>query len=239
MDHFNIESELTGYYLVLDTVSDGAMVALFNAKRHKVTLQTAFKYAKLRGQAEYIIPMIEEVMHLAKSGPDQLKGIIVNQGPGSYTAIRIGLAAAEGLAIGLAIPIIGINSLSTYLHGDKLNNSTLCVLEAGKMERIVAFDPDKPAFVAPNDLPDWINAQRGKRDEPLILIGNSGKEVAELLQKAGLKITIASYMPSLMVMMKIGLDRLRHEGVNLTPPEPYYLRAADVILPIAKQKSKS
>ena len=60
-----------------------------------------------RGHAERLVPMIEELLdgHVPAR-------IIVGVGPGSFTGLRVGIAAAHGMAIGWSIPLSGMNSLA-------------------------------------------------------------------------------------------------------------------------------
>lgn len=61
-----------------------------------------------RGHAEHLFPMIEEVLAEAGMGYGGLTRIAVCTGPGSFTGLRIGVAAARGLGVGCGIPVIGI-----------------------------------------------------------------------------------------------------------------------------------
>jgi tRNA threonylcarbamoyladenosine biosynthesis protein TsaB len=49
--------------------------------------------------------------------PAELEGIVVGRGPGSFTSIRIGLAAARALALSLNIPVAGASTLDAYADG--------------------------------------------------------------------------------------------------------------------------
>lgn len=60
-----------------------------------------------RGHAERLLPMVERL--LAGRRPD---AVLVDCGPGSFTGVRVGLAAAQGLRIGWSVPLAGYSSLS-------------------------------------------------------------------------------------------------------------------------------
>ena len=60
-----------------------------------------------RGHAERLVPMIEALL-----GGRRPRSILVDCGPGSFTGVRVGLAAAHGLAIGWDVPLAGYSSLA-------------------------------------------------------------------------------------------------------------------------------
>ena len=70
-----------------------------------------------KGQAERLIPLLEEV--LAEGGLEwsDLKALAVGTGPGNFTGVRIAVAAARGLALGLGIPAVGVTRLEALAHG--------------------------------------------------------------------------------------------------------------------------
>jgi len=90
--------------LVIDSATAACSVALLDDagqlldERHELVG---------RGHAERLVPMIEEL--LAGRRPD---AILVDCGPGSFTGIRVGIAAAQGLAIGWRVPLSGYSSLA-------------------------------------------------------------------------------------------------------------------------------
>ncbi len=63
-----------------------------------------------RGQAERLMPLLEDVLKEAGIGWSDLDAIGVGVGPGNFTGIRISVSAARGLALALDIPAIGVNS---------------------------------------------------------------------------------------------------------------------------------
>lgn len=64
-----------------------------------------------RGHAEALFPMVEAVMAEAGCDFDALSAIAVTMGPGSFTGVRAGLAAARGFALAAKVPVIGVGSL--------------------------------------------------------------------------------------------------------------------------------
>ena len=70
-----------------------------------------------KGQAENLFEVVEETFKAANIEKSQIDLILVGIGPGNFTGIRIGLAAAKGLALSLKIKIAGLNSFQASLYG--------------------------------------------------------------------------------------------------------------------------
>ncbi len=70
-----------------------------------------------RGQAERLMVLLEEVLATGDARWRDLDRIGVGIGPGNFTGIRISVAAARGLALGLGIPAIGISTLDALAFG--------------------------------------------------------------------------------------------------------------------------
>ncbi len=70
-----------------------------------------------KGQAERLIPLLEEVLTEAGIGWRDLRAIAVGTGPGNFTGVRIAVAAARGLALGLGIPAVGVTRLEAMAFG--------------------------------------------------------------------------------------------------------------------------
>jgi tRNA threonylcarbamoyladenosine biosynthesis protein TsaB len=58
-------------------------------------------------KSEVIIPLIRDLLHKKGKKIEDLSGIIVNQGPGSFTGLRVGISVANALGFILKIPING------------------------------------------------------------------------------------------------------------------------------------
>lgn len=70
-----------------------------------------------RGQAERLMPLLEELLHGQGLGWRDLDGIGVGVGPGNFTGIRIAVAAARGLALGLGVPVAGVSGFEARGFG--------------------------------------------------------------------------------------------------------------------------
>ncbi len=70
-----------------------------------------------KGQAERLMPMLEEVLAEGGIGWRDLRALAVGIGPGNFTGVRIAVAAARGLALGLDIPAVGVTRLEALAYG--------------------------------------------------------------------------------------------------------------------------
>ncbi|MGB3178907.1 MAG: tRNA (adenosine(37)-N6)-threonylcarbamoyltransferase complex dimerization subunit type 1 TsaB [Albidovulum sp.] len=108
-----------------------------------------------RGQAERLMPMLEEM--LADQGHvwADLTAIGVGVGPGNFTGIRIAVAAARGLALALQIPAIGVNGFDVVRHGAA---GALTALISAPRDQLYAQSQDAsgglqdPALISQEDL---------------------------------------------------------------------------------------
>lgn len=86
-----------------------------------------------RGHAERLVPMIGEL-----AGGGRADRILVDCGPGSFTGIRVGIAAARGLGIGWSVPVTGYGSLSLVAAATfaayPVHDSIAIVMEGGHGE---------------------------------------------------------------------------------------------------------
>ena len=68
----------------------------------------------LRGHAEALMPLIARVMDQAGMAFADLDRVVVTTGPGSFTGLRVGIAAARGIALAIDKPAVGVSTLSAY-----------------------------------------------------------------------------------------------------------------------------
>jgi tRNA threonylcarbamoyl adenosine modification protein YeaZ len=167
-----------------------------------------------KGQAERLMPLLAEVLAEARVGYAGLSAIGVGTGPGNFTGVRISVAAARGLALGLGIPAIGVTGFEALAAG--LPDDVVTLLDARRGALWAAGTGIDPQLMDPPILPDRIQGR------PL-----AGHRAAELAPQTGGTV-VEQPLPTAVAIARIAAQRL---GTPQPRPAPLYLRAADAALP--------
>ncbi|MBU0493295.1 MAG: tRNA (adenosine(37)-N6)-threonylcarbamoyltransferase complex dimerization subunit type 1 TsaB [Chloroflexi bacterium] len=98
--------------LALDTATDTASVAVYDATgvRAEYTWHTAGRHS------QSLMPHVDRLLAQCDLRPADVGAIAVTLGPGSYNGLRVGVATAKGLALALAIPLIGVPTLNLLAY---------------------------------------------------------------------------------------------------------------------------
>ena len=161
------------------------------------------------------VSVLEDVDALFRRGgvrPAQLEGLVVGTGPGSFTGVRMGLAAARGLAFALDLPLAGVSTLAALAAGAP---GALPVVDAGRREVFTLVD-GAPAVAAPDAL----------RVEPgTTCVGDGAVRYREALEALGAQVPPReSELHSPRARFHAQLAR---EFVDPETVEPLYLRLPD------------
>ena len=159
-----------------------------------------------KGQAERLIPMLEELLAEGGIGWGDLRALAVGTGPGNFTGVRIAVAAARGLALGLGIPAVGVTRLEALAHGLP---RPLVVIEDARRDQVYVqlFTPEGPG---PAHLADRI--------VPACPATGSGAGEGAL----------PPALPLAEAVARIGAARA---ATPQPSPAPFYLRGADAAPP--------
>ena len=158
-----------------------------------------------KGQAERLIPLLEEVLAEAGIGWADLKALAVGTGPGNFTGVRIAVAAARGLALGLNIPAIGVTRLEALAHGLP---RPLLVAEDARRNEVYALGFDLAQMKLP------------------CILSRDALPVAPHVTGSGFAEGLAPAMPLAEAIARIAATRA--PGPR---PAPFYLRGADAAPP--------
>jgi tRNA threonylcarbamoyladenosine biosynthesis protein TsaB len=223
--------------LALDSATNACSVALLDDGR---LLARRFR-ALARGHAEVLMPMVEEAAREAGVALGAVDLIAVTVGPGAFTGIRIGLAAARAMALAAGRPCLGVTTTEAVAAAvpaaERARGTVLVVVETKRADVYAQpFAPDLEPLAPPLalGLDDLVAATRTRGGE-VTLVGDAAARVAPALVAAGIPLTMsgAPGAPDAAIVAGRALSRWRALGqpTALAPPRPLYLRVPDVTLP--------
>ena len=123
--------------LILDSANKELGVAI--AKDNEIIDE--IKYDAWQKQSELMIPEIEKIFKRNSISPKDINEILVSQGPGSYTGVRIALTIAKVYAYALNLPIYAFSSLNILENPEK---TSICLINAkGNRSYFAVYDKEK------------------------------------------------------------------------------------------------
>ena len=108
--------------LAFESSAKAASVALFNENG---LLDELFQNAGLT-HSQTLMVMAEDLLKKHSLTPAQISAVAVANGPGSFTGVRIGAAAAKGFAWGAQVPLYGVSTLEAMALGAGIENGYIC-----------------------------------------------------------------------------------------------------------------
>jgi len=190
---------------------------------------------------EQLLPLIQEAAAKSSVAITSLAGIGVAIGPGMFTALRVGLSVAKGLALAHGLPVKGVNTLwalaATAAGLESLSaRPVLALIDARKHQVYAALYCETqtvlaPAVVAPAELPRLLAAVVPRTDW-LLLVGDGAELCRTVLESAGIATRWSGIRtPSPRVVAQAAARLIPVEGgADLAALEPCYLRRTDAEL---------
>jgi len=198
--------------------------------------------AMRRGHAEALMPMVRAVMDEAGLAFADLDAIAVTTGPGAFTGIRIGLAAARGFSLAANVPVLGVTTLEAVAAAHDPGGAHLLVALDSKRDDVYVqlFDPygaarSAPASVMPGSaailIPDGLQ---------LAVAGDAADRVVEALtvRQPRPRRLHGPDLPDAAVVARLAARRLAEHPPRRgdPPPSALYLRPPDAV-PAARRQA--
>jgi tRNA threonylcarbamoyladenosine biosynthesis protein TsaB len=211
--------------LGVETSSRRGTVALVEGGRVVLSLT----HDAANAHAERLLPLVEQALSAAAWPKSSLDRVSVGTGPGSFTGLRVGIALAQGIGIGLGRPVLGVGSLRAMCRAvpAELPGLRCALLDARRSEVFIAVhDAAGAELVAPRTLPrEGLAGFLAALAEGRLVVGEVVAELGEL--PAAVHRSELSDLPHAAAVALLGEELSEAEA----PPEPVYVRPADAIRP--------
>lgn len=190
--------------LAFDTSTEFLSVAILRESE-------LFCFDELAGQthSQRILPEIQNLLKRTELQLSDLNGLVFGAGPGSFTGVRIAAGVAQGLALGSALPVLGVCTLMALAQGSGADKVLACldarmgevyfaayVKQGDAWQTVHApglFKPDAVPAVTGND---WVGAGSGWQTYGEILSTRYPSQISELqpqlMPQAGAMLQLAS-----------------------------------------------
>jgi tRNA threonylcarbamoyladenosine biosynthesis protein TsaB len=196
----------------------------------------SFHSARDRRHAETLVPAIDFVRRAARIELDEIGVIAVDNGPGLFTGLRVGVSTAKAMASALRVPVVCVSSLDLLAFPVRWTNRLIAsVVDARRGEVFFAFYRQVPGGIqrlseprvgTPEELCSEVLAS----GEEVLAVGDGALRYRNELQDL-IRIEVAEAglaYPTASSLVQLAHARaLREEFVNAWEVEPVYLRKAD------------
>jgi tRNA threonylcarbamoyladenosine biosynthesis protein TsaB len=191
--------------LAFDTATDVATSAL---------LEDGDLLGERTGRPGSLLEGVDALFGDADAEPRELRRIVVGTGPGSFTGLRMGLAASRALALALDVPVAGVSTLDALAASAP---GALPVIDARRHE-VFTLQDGNPVALSPNELSNRLLLGR-------VCVGNGAVRYRDVLEEAGAEVPPDEselHLPRAAVHARLATDFGPAELV-----EPIYVRAPD------------
>jgi tRNA threonylcarbamoyladenosine biosynthesis protein TsaB len=167
-------------------------------------------------RAVSVLEDVDELLREAGADQADLNRLVVGTGPGSFTGLRLGLAAARGLAFALDLPVAGVPTLRALAAASP---GALPVIDAGRRE-VFTLAGAEPACRSPHEL---------EVEPGTVCVGDGALRYRALLESRGAEIS-PDDDPRHLPRARFHVVLARHYG-PAEEVEPLYLRVPDAEAP--------
>jgi len=211
--------------LAIDTALGACAAAVLDSRAG--AMLAAESESMTRGHAEALMPLIARVMDAGRCDFADLDRIAVTVGPGSFTGLRVGIAAARAIALAAGKPAIGLSTLSALAAPHVAARADHIILAAidARNEQVYfqVFAPNGTTIVTPR-LDRVRAAVMAVPTGPVVITGSAAELVAAAWPSRGVPPRVeVKAAPDIGWVARLGAAA-QDEGA---PPKPLYLRRPD------------
>jgi tRNA threonylcarbamoyl adenosine modification protein YeaZ len=217
--------------LAIDTALPAVSACLFDSTFGPMAQE---RIEMQRGHAEALLPLVERVMAHG-GGFGRLDRIAVTVGPGSFTGIRVGIAAARAFGLALKVPVVGVSTLAAFAAPVLIAGGGTTVIAAIDAHHgqvyAQAFSPTG-AVLAPAQVLRVEQTVEVFGRGPFVMTGNGAAPMAIGAWSRAIRADVIgdSVSPDITFVARLGLVA----DPAKAPPRPLYLKAPDVKMPAAR-----
>lgn len=215
------------YILQIETATKQCSVAI-SYKGQKLASEELLSEGYSHGEKLHLF--IQQVLNKSKLKPTDLDAVSVSKGPGSFTGLRIGVAAAKGLCFSLDLPLIAINTLELLVQPFKEMQKydfIIPMLDARRMEVYTAvynrkefqLGQTRALVLTSNSFYEEIGEQS------CFVIGNGATKFATLNPKINATFSDSIHYPNAKDLSSLTWEYYQKKAFeNLGLFEPFYLK---------------
>lgn len=211
--------------LAIDTALEACSAAILDTEQGDIVASQSLPMT--RGHAEALMPLIDTVMQEAALEFAQIDRIAVTTGPGSFTGLRVGIAAARGIALAASKPVVGLTTLAALsaplIAADDTTSVAAAIDARHAHVYLQVFGPQGRTLVSPRIVPvaeAVVAAMLG----PVRLIGSGAGAMAALWPRGTSPLSVdESRAPDIGWVAKLGAAANEQKA----KATPLYLRAPD------------
>lgn len=192
---------------------------------------------KPNSHSVYLAPFVNEVLNNATMSINELDGVVISDGPGSYTGLRIGSSLAKGICLGAGIPLMAVSTLKG-LAKKALNDypsvdQAIALVDARRSDAYLGvYNQQLKPIIKEQFI--TINSELKIEKSNAVVVGSGAmKFINELDVKKELKHS-ESVLYAIDLLDEAMLKWAKQDFVDLTSYEPNYIKSVFVTKPKSK-----
>ena len=207
---------MSGIVLAWDTSTNMGTAAVGKAG----DVLSSRTFATEKGHTGKLMMVVDVMLDDLGAGQADIEAIAVGTGPGNFTGVKVGVATAKGMALGLEVPLLGVSTLDLLIPSDTGGLPVVTVMDARRGTLYAGFYDGTPGreyiCASPQAVAD---AARGLPGEEVLLAGMETAELASVLRESGRRVSEVRSTPDAakLIGMFFSGERATGDAVSVMP----------------------